>query len=42
MNKKLIDLLTGAIVLVLSIIFIFLIMGLHMYTERSFMMSWLP
>lgn len=42
MNKRLIDFLTGAIVLVLSIIFIFLIMGLHMYTESSFMMSWLP
>ncbi len=41
-KNKYIDVLTGAIVLVLIIIFIFVIMGLHMYTERSFMMSWLP
>lgn len=41
-KKKYIDLLIGAIMLVLTIVFIFVIMGLHMYTERSFMMSWLP
>ncbi|VAF45936.1 Uncharacterised protein [Enterobacter hormaechei] len=41
-NKKLYDFLTGAITLVLTIIFVIVIMGLHMYSERGSVMSWLP
>lgn len=41
-SKKICDLFKGATVVVLTFVFIIVVMGLHLYSERGSMMSWLP